>query len=57
MADAGGAGAPCWCTALPAAVPVPSGGAISAACWCPACLAREIAERAEPPRRGDIKSP
>ena len=31
----------CWCTYLPAAVPVPSepGGA----CWCPSCLAAHIA--------------
>jgi hypothetical protein len=37
MAD-GGAG-PCWCTELPAAVPVPGE---AAACWCPACLKRHI---------------
>ena len=38
---------PCWCTALPPAVPVP---AAPAGCWCPACLrahiAAELARRA-----------
>ncbi|MES2757931.1 MAG: cysteine-rich CWC family protein [Pseudomonadota bacterium] len=38
MAD--GAAEPCWCTALPPAVPVPGE---SAACWCPACLKAHIA--------------
>jgi len=38
------AAARCWCTYLPAAVPVPSepGGA----CWCPACLQAHIAAAA-----------
>jgi len=31
---------PCWCTTLPAAVPVPEE---AAGCWCPACLASHIA--------------
>jgi len=39
MAD--NADQPCWCTALPAAVPVPGQ---SASCWCPACLKQHIAE-------------
>ncbi len=33
--------APCWCTALPALLPVPQAGA--AGCWCPDCLRAEIA--------------
>jgi len=48
---AGGVGNPaniapaCWCTYLPAAVPLPSepGGA----CWCPSCLAAHIAAAGE----------
>jgi hypothetical protein len=43
--DAGGAGAaaqPCWCTYLPASMPVPS--APGASCWCPECLKQHIAE-------------
>ena len=35
------ASTPCWCTALPLAVPVP--GNTVAACWCPACLQAHIA--------------
>ncbi|MEG2031581.1 MAG: cysteine-rich CWC family protein [Janthinobacterium sp.] len=35
------AGQPCWCAALPPAVPVPGGTAIG--CWCPACLQAHIA--------------
>jgi hypothetical protein len=41
MADAGEG--PCWCTRLPAVVPLPG---IDAACWCPACLRAHIAETA-----------
>jgi hypothetical protein len=41
MADGGDA--PCWCVALPAAVPVPATDQ-AAACWCPACLQQHIAE-------------
>jgi hypothetical protein len=41
MAD--GASEPCWCTRLPAVVPLPAG---AAGCWCPACLERHIAEQA-----------
>jgi hypothetical protein len=41
---------PCWCTAMPAALPVPGEGA---SCFCPACLtlaieARKRAEAAPP---------
>jgi hypothetical protein len=32
---------PCWCTALPAAVPVPQE---ATGCWCRACLTAHIAE-------------
>jgi hypothetical protein len=39
MAD--GADHPCWCTGLPAAVPVPGQ---PAACWCQACLTQHIAD-------------
>ncbi|MGX9217068.1 cysteine-rich CWC family protein [Massilia varians] len=36
---------PCWCTALPPAVPVPQE---AVGCWCPACLRAHIeAERAK----------
>lgn len=31
---------PCWCVALPAAVPVPGA---DATCWCPGCLKLHIA--------------
>jgi hypothetical protein len=47
--DAGGAGAaaqPCWCTYLPASLPVPS--APGASCWCPACLKQHIADNPQP---------
>ncbi|MBE3026626.1 hypothetical protein GQ37_014920 [Janthinobacterium sp. BJB1] len=43
------AAGPCWCTALPPAMPVP-GSAIG--CWCPACLQVHIASLAHP-----IKAP
>jgi len=43
MAD-GTDGAPCWCTKLPAVVPLPAPGA-AAGCWCPACLEQHIAQR------------
>jgi hypothetical protein len=48
MAD-GGDG-PCWCTTLPAVVPVPApvpsdkNGA-APGCWCPACLRQHIAQQ------------
>ncbi|MDB5754593.1 MAG: hypothetical protein JWR56_1021 [Massilia sp.] len=56
MAD--GCDHPCWCTALPAAVPVPGQ---PAACWCPACLKQHIAEierqqrQALPDRGGGVQ--
>ncbi|MCS0609863.1 cysteine-rich CWC family protein [Massilia solisilvae] len=42
MADGGAE--PCWCTALPAIVPVPD---VPAGCWCPACLERHVAGRSD----------
>jgi hypothetical protein len=33
--------APCWCTFLPASLPVPA--APGSSCWCPECLRRHIA--------------
>jgi hypothetical protein len=41
---------PCWCTYLPASLPVPS--APGASCWCPDCLKRHIAQSAaaQPPQ-------
>jgi hypothetical protein len=39
MAD--GLDAPCWCTELPPAVPVP---AEALGCWCPQCLRDHIAQ-------------
>jgi hypothetical protein len=44
MAD--GSGEPCWCTRLPAVVPVPGE---AAGCWCPACLARHIVAGSDTP--------
>ncbi|MFP5390180.1 MAG: cysteine-rich CWC family protein [Gammaproteobacteria bacterium] len=38
-----GSDAPCWCTSLPAALPVPVPGAGAALCWCPDCLKAHIA--------------
>jgi hypothetical protein len=42
-----GEAAPCWCTLLPPAVPVPrqegAGAADGAGCWCPDCLKAHIA--------------
>lgn len=36
-------GQPCWCTALPPVVPVPTPGADpNASCLCPACLRQLI---------------
>ncbi|PLY42575.1 hypothetical protein CSZ94_10375 [Janthinobacterium sp. ROICE36] len=32
---------PCWCVAMPPAVPVPGSAAVG--CWCPACLQERIA--------------
>ena len=51
MADGGDPAQPCWCTALPAAVPLPGDQAALAACWCPACLRQHIDElaRKQPP--------
>jgi len=44
MAD--GLDGPCWCTTLPAALPVPGA---EARCWCPACLRAAVdADRARP---------
>jgi len=40
-ADPATAAQPCWCTYLPASLPVPS--APDAGCWCPACLKKHIA--------------
>lgn len=34
-----GSDGPCWCTALPAVVPVPG---VDASCWCAACLKQHI---------------
>jgi hypothetical protein len=45
MAD-GNDGSPCWCTALPPAVPLPDTSvATDVTCWCPACLRLHIAEK------------
>jgi hypothetical protein len=44
MADA--SADPCWCVALPAAVPLPGAGQAAATCWCPVCLKHHIAELA-----------
>jgi hypothetical protein len=46
LADAGVAAQPCWCTYLPASLPVPS--APAAGCWCPACLKQHIADNSPP---------
>lgn len=36
-------GQPCWCTALPPVMPVPTPGAdANASCLCPACLRKLI---------------
>lgn len=43
MAD-GNDGGPCWCTAMPPAVPVPSTDT-DVTCWCPACLKLHIEQR------------
>ncbi|MFK3739331.1 cysteine-rich CWC family protein [Massilia sp. TN1-12] len=53
MADGDKAGEPCWCTRLPAVVPVPAADGPQgqrAGCWCPACLEQHIAlqDRAAP---------
>ena len=37
---------PCWCVALPPAMPVPGNRAIG--CWCPACLQAHIATLTPP---------
>ncbi|MGX9785333.1 cysteine-rich CWC family protein [Janthinobacterium lividum] len=37
---------PCWCVALPPAVPVP--GSLAMGCWCPACLQAHIATLTPP---------
>ena len=44
----GNDGGPCWCTALPPAVPLPStsaGADADVTCWCPACLKLHIEQR------------
>ncbi|QJD90653.1 hypothetical protein HH213_11510 [Duganella dendranthematis] len=38
---------PCWCTYLPAALPVPS--AAGASCWCPDCLRQHIIDHPQTP--------
>lgn len=48
MAD--GSDAPCWCTALPAVVPVPG---LDASCWCPQCLKQHIAAGLSPEPQGE----
>ncbi|MDQ2819400.1 MAG: cysteine-rich CWC family protein [Pseudomonadota bacterium] len=40
-------GSACWCTTLPAAVPVPL-PAEATGCWCRACLEAHIAELSRP---------
>ena len=45
-AAADAAAGPCWCTALPAIVPVPG---VDASCWCPACLKLHIATQQASP--------
>lgn len=35
---------PCWCTAMPPAVPVPATDT-DVTCWCPACLKLHIEQR------------
>ena len=35
---------PCWCTALPQAMPVPLPQQ-AAGCWCPACLRAQLEGR------------
>jgi hypothetical protein len=37
---------PCWCTYLPASLPVPS--TPGASCWCPDCLKKHIADHPKP---------
>ena len=39
-AVASGSPQPCWCTQMPAAVPLPAES--GAGCWCPACLRQQI---------------
>ncbi|MBJ7309381.1 cysteine-rich CWC family protein [Rugamonas sp. CCM 8940] len=47
---------PCWCTYLPASLPVPA--VPGSSCWCPDCLRRHIAASAEPARtRGSAAEP
>jgi hypothetical protein len=49
--EAGGDEAPCWCTLLPPAVPVPRQADVkeeqaatpAVGCWCPDCLKAHIA--------------
>jgi hypothetical protein len=49
-ADPSAPAQPCWCTYLPAALPVPS--VPGASCWCPDCLKQHIAAQRtiEPPQ-------
>jgi hypothetical protein len=42
----GNDGTPCWCTAMPPAVPVPDAAA-DVTCWCPDCLKQHIAQKTE----------
>ncbi|OYO31630.1 cysteine-rich CWC family protein [Janthinobacterium sp. PC23-8] len=43
-----GASGPCWCAALPLAVPVPLPGGGATGCWCPDCLRAQIASLPAP---------
>lgn len=45
MADPGGDGGPCWCTAMPPAFPVPAADQTDVTCWCPDCLKHHIEQR------------
>ena len=50
--------APCWCTYLPASLPVPS--APGSSCWCADCLRQHIAAQqntAPEPANGPASSP
>lgn len=44
-------GAPCWCSNLPAVLPLPAGTGLEKSCYCPQCLQRRIDDS----RRGDSK--
>ena len=47
----GNDGTPCWCTAMPPAVPVPS-AATGLTCWCPDCLKQHVAGKNQQPAPG-----